>query len=451
VISLVSSDVKRITQVAASPVTSNVAEMFSGMLAVKSFEKTEILRTKFEANLQKMVTSEMHERYIENWVSYRIEMASYLIPLCNTFLIFMIKAVPINSLNKVSNLSLALSWGATSGEFISFLLFCFAEVMKGMNSVERILEVAESKDLEPDHDEPKPAKDWPTTGAISLNKINMRYRANLPLVLDQVSLTVNDREKVGIVGRTGSGKSSLILTLMRIIDIDKTGNQESFIKIDGVETDKVGLHHARSAITLIPQEAFVLSGTIRSNIDPNNKHKTDEIIKVLRMTKLYDSLVENFSRKAKTEENKKETVAVIKDEDLLDMVVESGGSNLSSGQKQLVCITRALIKKPRVLLMDEATASIDSKTDEIIQGLIKSEFRDSTILTIAHRLNTIIQYDKILSLKYGKVVEYGEPSDLLRDNTSYFRQLVVENGEEFYKQMLQLADEARSLRNQRKI
>ena len=133
------------------------------------------------------------------------------------------------------------------------------------------------------------------------------------------------------------------------------------------------------------------------------------------------------------------------------MVVESGGSNLSSGQKQLVCITRALIRKPRVLLMDEATASIDSKTDEIIQGLIKSEFRDSTILTIAHRLNTIIQYDKILSLKYGKVVEYGEPSDLLRDNTSYFRQLVVENGEEFYKQMLQLADEARSLRNQRKI
>jgi ATP-binding cassette subfamily C (CFTR/MRP) protein 1 len=451
IITLVASDIKRIQLVAASPMISNVSEIFGGVLTVKSYDKVVLLRRKFYFHHQQMLNAEMHGFLVEGWTFSRIEYTSSLIVIATTFFSFMIKVIPITTFNSVTSLSLAISWSAISGDFLGFLLMTFSEVMKGMSSVERMLEIAESTDLEPDHLSPAKPPGWPNSAQINIHNLNMRYRPNLPLVLKSIDLQIGDQEKVGVVGRTGSGKSSLILALMRIIEKDKSCG-EGFIKIDGVSTDSVGLRYAREAITLIPQDAFVLSVTIRSNVDPHNNYRDADVIQVLQKTKLLESLSENFSRLARKHAGEKKGAAeegdheplkkeTPSDEKLLTLEVESGGSNLSQGQRQLLCIARAMIKKPKVLLMDEATASIDTKTDEIIQGLIKSDFKESTILTIAHRLNTIIQYDKILSLRDGVKVEYGRPIDLLQDGNSYFCQLVKENGEEFYQEMKKLATE----------
>src|SRR3990167_9494995 len=478
IVTLVNSAVKRITQVATAPVISNVAELFNGQTTISAYQLVGRLKAKFNMNMSNLLISEQHERYLENWVFWRIEMSVVVLIFFTVGFIYLIKQANIEVFNKVTSLSLGLSVAAVSGDFVGFLLFCLGEVLKGMNSVERMLELAEANDLEPDHHTPKPPASWPTSSKIEISNLRMRYRPNLPLVLNNVCLNVASAEKVGIVGRTGSGKSSLILALMRIIEIErlapgskpvvqedpfelpiamedaqleeeqislKRNQEDGHIKIDGVDVQSIGVRFARSAITLIPQDAFVMSGTIRSNIDPHNSHKDEEIKDVLVKTKLYQSLKENLDRKTNTDaQNNKGESASETDvsKQIINMPTDSNGSNLSQGQKQLLCIARALIKKPKVLLMDEATASIDTKTDEIIQGLIKTEFKDSTIITIAHRLNTIIQYDKILSLRGGRVIDYGKPSELLRDPKSYFCELVKQNCEEFYQEMLALADTA---------
>jgi ABC-type multidrug transport system fused ATPase/permease subunit len=402
----------------------------------------------------------MHERHVESWTFYRIELLSFTMVLITAFSSYFIVSWPVSWLNDPQKLSLAISWSAISSDFIALLLMTYAETMKGMSIVERMLEITESRELEPDHLQPRPPKNWPSDSRISIRNLKMRYRKDLPLVLNGLNLDIASRQKIGVVGRTGSGKSSFILVLMRIVEMEH--EEDACLKVDEVDINKLGLRYARRAITLIPQDPFVLSGSIRSNVDPYNEHTNEQVIEVLRKTQLLGSLLERYealvaagsvvtvNMKSHRESAVKESLLKkkVNEAAVLDMIVESGGSNLSQGQRQLLCISRALMKKPKILLMDEATASIDSKTDEIIQGLIKTEFRRSTLITIAHRLNTIIQYDKILSLKNGNAVEFDSPSNLLRKEDSYFCNMVREYGEEFFQQMLALADEARDQRNE---
>ena len=456
---LVSADINRITQTSASPVTSNFAEMFNGAVIIRSYDKSPYLKYKFEGNLSKLMKSEIFEKYVENWVTYRVELLSVCVIFFTAFFIFGIKALPFEGLLNVASLSLALSWGTSTSDLISFMLFCFSEVMKGMSSVQRILEVAESKDIEADYRKPKAPEDWPSSGKINIHNLCMRYRPSLPLVLNKVSFSAAKAEKIGIVGRTGSGKSSLILSLMRIVEMADVEEHGGYISIDGVKIDQVGLMYARSALTLIPQDAFVMSGTVASNIDPYKKHSRAELIEVLRKTRLIDSLQkdvldqeggeESLQRNnTKSSKGKDEPLLTpgesVSDGKVLDLVIEAGGANLSQGQRQLVCIARALVRKPKVLLMDEATASIDTKTDEIIQELLRNEFRNTTIMTIAHRLNTIIQYDKILSLKDGTLVEFDSPTNLLKNEESFFYGLVSQQGPEFLEKMKKLANSTKS-------
>ena len=286
----------------------------------------------------------------------------------------------------------------------------------------------------------------------------MRYRPNLPLVLKNVDFHIKPREKVGVVGRTGSGKSSMILSLTRIVEMagDPIYN---WVKIDGINISSIGLHYLRGAITIIPQDPIMLQGTIMFNVDPLETYPKSEIVLALKKVQVWDTLT--WVKKDTTTlmpgskpmnigppGNKPIVVEEdIKEEDMteeelqskkLNMFVEAGGGNLSIGQKQLICIARALISKPKILMMDEATANIDEKTDQAIQQLIKSEFKNTTVITIAHRLNTIIQYDKLLILEYGKLVEFGSPRELLEKTGGYFRGLVLEGGEEFVEDMFEL-------------
>nr|XP_042910729.1 multidrug resistance-associated protein 1 [Parasteatoda tepidariorum] len=246
-------------------------------------------------------------------------------------------------------------------------------------------------------------KDWPFIGQISFNNYSARYRENLDLVLRNLNLSINGSEKVGIIGRTGAGKSSITMALFRIIE-PATGT----IFIDDVDISKLGLHKLRSKLTIIPQDPVLFTGTLRSNLDPNDEYSDDDVWQSLERSHL-KSFVTSL------------------DEGLEHNIEENGG-NLSAGQKQLVCLARALLKNTKILVLDEATASVDIETDNLIQNTIRTAFVKNTVITIAHRLNTVLDYDKIVVMENGTVLEVGNPSTLLQDNGSRFHEMCKDAG-----------------------
>jgi len=242
-----------------------------------------------------------------------------------------------------------------------------------------------------------PPAEWPHEGRVRFEEVDMRYRQG-PLVLKRVTFDVLPKEKVGVAGRTGSGKSSLMVALFRIEPL--SGGR---IIIDGVDIATVPLQILRSRLCIIPQDPVMFSATVRFNLDPFDLYSDEEVWSVLRDV--------NMENHVNTLPNK------------LQELVAEGGDNFSAGQRQLVCIARAILRKPRLLVLDEATASIDSETDELIQTMIRSKFKECTVLTIAHRLQTIYDADKILIMDQGVNGEYGPPQELLSREQGLFRSL----------------------------
>lgn len=243
--------------------------------------------------------------------------------------------------------------------------------------------------------------DWPLNGKIEFKNYSARYRQDLNNVLNNLTFSVKEREKIGIVGRTGSGKSSLTLALFRMIE-----RANGSIEIDGINVEKLKISTLRSRLTIIPQDPFVFSGSIRKNLDPFDEHTDDAIWKALEQAHL-KAFVDTLPS-------------------TLWYELSENGDNLSVGQRQLLCLARALLRKTRILILDEATAAIDFETDELIQKTIRSEFSDCTILTIAHRLNTIIDYDRIMLLQDGRLIEFDSPKKLLADSTTQFYEMAKE-------------------------
>ena len=254
-----------------------------------------------------------------------------------------------------------------------------------------------------------PTAEWPEEGAIFIKDLRMRYREDLDFVLDGLSVDIKPGSKVGIVGRTGAGKSSLLIALYRLVE----PSPGSVMEIDGVDCLRLGLKDLRSSLSIIPQEPVLFSGTLRFNLDPFGERSEEEIWSVLRKCELFEFV------------NSKE--------EKLDFAVSEGGGNFSAGQKQLVCIGRALLKKSKVLALDEATSSIDKHTDSLIQTLIRKEFESITVLCIAHRLETIIDYDQIMVLSKGRIIEYGPPQELLENKDGEFYGM-VHSGDDDKKQ-----------------
>jgi ATP-binding cassette subfamily C (CFTR/MRP) protein 1 len=221
--------------------------------------------------------------------------------------------------------------------------------------------------------------------------------------LKKISFKVNPGERVGVVGRTGAGKSSLTLALFRIIEA-----VEGSVYIDGIEISKLGLYDLRSRLTIIPQDPVLFTGTLRLNLDPFEKHSDQEIWQSLELAHL------------------KAFVSSL--EAGLSHHVSEGGDNLSVGQKQLICLARALLRKSKVIVLDEATAAVDIETDELIQTTIRKEFNDCTIITIAHRLNTILDYDRVLVMDRGEVAEYDSPQAFLKNTNSIFYSMAKDAG-----------------------
>ncbi|KAI5443870.1 Multidrug resistance-associated protein 7, variant 3, partial [Lathyrus oleraceus] len=247
----------------------------------------------------------------------------------------------------------------------------------------------------------RPPLNWPASGTIEINDLKIRYRYGGPLVLHGITCTFKAGHKIGIVGRTGSGKSTLIGALFRLVE-----PAEGKIVVDGIDISSIGLHDLRSRFGIIPQDPTLFNGTVRFNLDTLSQHTDQEIWEVLRKCQLRE-------------------VVQGKKEGLNSSVVEDG-SNWSMGQRQLFCLGRALLRRSRILVLDEATASIDNSTDLIVQKTIRVEFADCTVITVAHRIPTVMDCTMVLAISDGKLAEYDEPMSLMKREESMFRQLVKE-------------------------
>ncbi|XP_059079603.1 multidrug resistance-associated protein 1-like [Tigriopus californicus] len=271
-----------------------------------------------------------------------------------------------------------------------------SDVETNIVAVERVKEYTLTIAQEADWELPKkPPKEWPQEGEVSFEGYGMRYREGLDMVIKDINCHIKGGQTVGIVGRTGAGKSSLTVALFRLVE-----PAEGRIKIDGLDISQMGLHDLRKKLTIIPQDPVLFSGSLRINLDPFGVHSDGEIWDVLELAHLR-TFVSSL-------------------EDGLEHPVSEGGENLSVGQRQLICLARALLRKTKVLILDEATAAVDLETDDLIQSTIRKEFKGCTVLTIAHRLNTIMDYDRIMVLDKGRIEEFDEPKALLGNQKSIF-------------------------------
>ncbi|KAG0073119.1 hypothetical protein BGZ89_011501 [Linnemannia elongata] len=302
---------------------------------------------------------------------------------------------------------LILSYLARLSSELSWAIQCAADLENNMTSAERLFYYTNSLEQEPPAEilDRKPVTSWPQQGRITFQEVSLRYRPELPLVLDKISFDIQAGHKVGVVGRTGAGKSSLIQALFLLVPLDPG----SKIVMDGIETDTIGTADLRSRMSIIPQDPVLFQGTFRYNLDPLNKHTEQELWQALEASDMKGYVQQQ--------------------EGGLDAVVAAQGENLSVGQRQLVCLSRALLSRSKVVILDEATASVDLATDSLIQKAIRVDFSDSTVITIAHRLNTVIDYNRILVMDRGQVAEYDTPRDLLKDRQSLFSKMVDETGE----------------------
>lgn len=296
-----------------------------------------------------------------------------------------------------------------------------AELENQMTSVERIVEYAEIQPEPPLESDASnaPPKDWPWAGNVAFKDLSLRYVENGARTLRNLSFHIEAKEKVGIVGRTGAGKSSMIQALFRL------ANNQGQILIDGIDIGVIGLHELRKKLSIIPQEPILFSGRLRFNLDPFGG-STD--------VELWDSL----------EQVELKTV-ISQMPGGLDCRILDGGTNLSVGQRQLVCLARAILRNNRVLILDEATANVDPETDKLIQETIRTKFADSTVLTIAHRLHTVMDYDKVLVMDAGEAVEFGHPFELIQKPKGFFKMLVDQTGSETSTALILAAKEVKSI------
>ena len=303
--------------------------------------------------------------------------------------------------------------------FLSALLFALSQLETEFNAVERLKnycdDIPQEQSMVRDSD---PSElNWPLHGSIEFNNVSFAYPSNPDLqILKNLSFTIKAGEKIGIVGRTGSGKSTITSALFRLNQLD-----QGSIIIDGIDIATLGLKTTRSRLQIIPQDPVLFSGTIKSNLDVESLYLDQALWDTLEQIGL------------------KEYVDGL--EDKLESPVSEGGENLSVGQRQLICLGRAILTKPKVLVMDEATASVDREADIRIQESIKTSFKDCTVLCIAHRLNTIADFDRILVLDDGNLAEFDSPLKLLRDPNSKFYQLAEATGPSNFRILMEMASQ----------
>uniref|UniRef100_A0A671UVN2 ATP binding cassette subfamily C member 4 (PEL blood group) n=1 Tax=Sparus aurata TaxID=8175 RepID=A0A671UVN2_SPAAU len=418
-----SRDIKRLESTTRSPVFSHLSSSLQGLSTIRAFKAQQRFQQMFD---------DYQDLHSEAWFLFLTTSRWFAVRLdgiCSIFVtVTAFGCLYLRDGLEPGAVGLALSYAMTLTGMFQWGVRQSAEIENMMTSVERVVEYAELESEAPWQTDTQPPHDWPKTGSITFDRVNFSYSASEPLVLKNLTVVFTSREKVlvfiptcmasnctlvGIVGRTGAGKSSLISALFRLAE------PEGRIMIDGFRTSEIGLHTLRQKMSIIPQDPVLFTGTVRKNLDPFRQHTDEDLWNALQEVQM-KAVVEDLPNK-------------------LETVLMESGSNFSMGQRQLVCLARAILRKNRILIIDEATANVDPRTDSLIQQTIRDKFHECTVLTIAHRLNTIIDCDRILVLAAGRIQEYDQPYVLLQNPDGLFYQMVQQTGRAEAASLLQTA------------
>ena len=378
-------EVKRHESVLRSDVFARFSEGVSGTASIRAYGLENYFARVLRASVDQMNSAYYLTFANQRWLSVRLDVIGNL-------LVFVTGILVVTSRFNVSPsiAGLVLSYILSIVQMIQFTVRQLAEMENAMNATERIHYYGTHLDEEPPLHIAQIPDEWPQKGEIVFNEVRMRYREGLPLVLDDLNMTVAGGERIGIVGRTGAGKSSIMTALFRLVEL--SGGS---LSIDGVNIATVGLKDLRTRLAIIPQDPTLFRGTIRSNLDPFNEHSDLELWSALRQSDLLE---------ADTRTDPESSGRIH-----LDAIVEEEGLNFSLGQRQLLALARALVRGAQIIVCDEATSSVDMETDQKIQTTIATGFAGKTLLCIAHRLKTIINYDRICVMDQGRIAELDTP------------------------------------------
>ena len=452
-----SRDLKRLESIQRSPLYQQFGETLAGMTTIRAYGDE---RRFIRENLHRVNTHSRPFYYLwgaNRWLAFRVDCVGALVSFFSgVFVVLSVGRIDAGAAG------LAMTYAVTFTENVLWFVRLYASNEQNMNSVERIKEYLEvdqeAASIVPDN---RPEANWPSKGSVEFIAYSTRYRSDFDMVLKKLTFKILPGEKVGVVGRTGAGKSSLALALFRALEAE-----EGKILVDDVDIGLIGLQDLRENIVMVPQDPTLFTGTIRSNLDPFGLFTDEEIFTALRGVQLIGAPSATPSRPStpmpdSASPTKKSPISKNDSPDSptngqttslenknifknLSYAVAESGSNMSQGQRQLLCLARAMLKNPKVLLMDEATASIDYATDAKIQETIR-EIKNTT-LTIAHRLQTIVDYDKVLVLDHGEVIEYGDPWELIEREEGWFRGMCESSGD-----METLRKDARRAHDARKL
>lgn len=392
-----SRQLKRLYSVSKSPIFAHFSETTNGAQTIRAYRQ----QARFIQESQKRMTTNVKSIYLNlmsnRWLGIRLEgIGNMFVFFAALFAVLARESLTAGQagLSITSSLQIigALVWVVRQACMLETDCVAIERIMEYTNNEQEAAWQIPQTDLQ--------KSSWPEKGNIQFQSYQTKYRPGLDLVLKGITMDIHGQEKIGICGRTGAGKSSLTLALFRIIEAS-----QGAITIDGQDISLLGLHTLRSRLTIIPQDPVLFTGDLRFNLDPVGEHNDDALWKSLEQSHLKNHILTNLS-------------------DGLDSEVTEGGTNFSVGQRQLICLARALLRKTQILVLDEATAAIDQETDNLIQKTLKTEFAHCTVLTIAHRLHTILDSDRIAVFEKGLLKEFDTPSNLLQTEDSSFKAMV---------------------------
>uniref|UniRef100_A0A3P9DI95 Multidrug resistance-associated protein 4 n=1 Tax=Maylandia zebra TaxID=106582 RepID=A0A3P9DI95_9CICH len=393
-----SRDIKRLESTTRSPVLSHLSSSLNGLSTIRASRSEETLKKDFDAHQDLHSEAWFLFLMTSRWFALRLDSICSIFITLTAFGLILLRDGLV-----AGEVGLVLTYAVTLMGNFQWTVRQSAEVENMMTSVERVVEYTELKSEAPLETQKRPPPDWPSQGMITFDRVNFFYSKDGPPVLKDINATFQPKEKVGIVGRTGAGKSSLVSALFRLAE------PQGKIYIDGIVTSEIGLHDLRQKMSIIPQDPVLFTDSVRKNLDPFNQHTDEDLWKALEEVQM-KSVVEELPGK-------------------LETVLAESGSNFSMGQRQLLCLARAVLRKNRILIIDEATANVDPRTDELIQKTIRDKFKECTVITIAHRLNTIIDSDRILVLESGTIQEFDHPFTLLQNKEGALYRMVQQMGQ----------------------
>ncbi|XP_042240635.1 multidrug resistance-associated protein 5-like isoform X3 [Homarus americanus] len=391
-------DFKRLENVSRSPMFSHVSTTVNGLATINAYGKQEMFTKKFMVLFDENSSVFYLFNCAMRWLAVRLDLLALLVTSSTAVLSLLLRGSV-----EESYAGLALAYAAQLSGIFQYTVRLSTETEARFTSVQRINNYSTGLVSEAPAiiESKRPEVTWPKHGRISFRKVQMKYREDTPLVLKGLTFDIDSMEKIGIVGRTGSGKSSLGVVLFRLVEL-----AGGTIRIDGIDISTLGLEDLRSKLSIIPQDPVLFIGTVRYNLDPFGCHSDEEIWAALEQTFIKDH-ISNLDLK-------------------LNAPVVENGENFSVGERQLICMARALLRKSKILFLDEATASIDTETDHKIQQTLKEAFKSCTMITIAHRLNTVMSCSRVMVLDDGKVTEFDTPTALLANPSSMFAKMAAE-------------------------